>query len=142
MATSAAMLSYGLHKYEGFKHKTLVDVGGGVGKALGILVSSYPQMHGINFDQPHAVADAPNIPGMYYARPPRPPPKTLNLNPTSFLQLIEAVFNSYAVFFFGQFCDVANAAMIHKKIQHMYLINKTAFWLHITNQKKKAAKGT
>jgi hypothetical protein len=70
------------------------------------------------------------------------PPKTLNLNPTSFLQLIEAVFNSYAVFFFGQFCDVANAAMIHKKIQHMYLINKTAFWLHITNQKKKAAKGT
>jgi len=52
-----------------------VDVGGGVGKALGILVSSYPQMHGINFDQPHAVADAPNIPGMYYARPPRLPPQ-------------------------------------------------------------------
>jgi hypothetical protein len=76
MAASVAILSCGLHKYEGFKHiKTLVDVGGGVGKALGILVSSYPQMQGINFDQPHVVADAPNIPGMYYARPPRPPPK-------------------------------------------------------------------
>jgi hypothetical protein len=140
MAANVALLSCGLHKYEGFKHiKTLVDVGGGVGKTLGILVSSYPQMHGINFDQPHVVAYAPNIPGIYYARPP-PPPQ--NLNPTSFLLLIEAVFNSYAVFFFGQFCDVANAAMIHKKIQHMYLIYKTAFWLHIANQKKKAAKGT
>lgn len=65
MATSVAMVSCGLHKYEGFKHiKTLVDVGGGVGKALEILVSSYPQMHGINFDQPHVVADAPNIPGV------------------------------------------------------------------------------
>jgi len=46
------------------------------------------------------------------------------------------------VFFFGQFCDVANAAMIHKKIQHIYLIYKAAFWLHIANQKKKAANGT
>jgi caffeic acid 3-O-methyltransferase len=67
MAASVAMLSSGLNKYEGFKHiKTLVDVGGGVGKALGILVSSYPQMHGINFDQPHVVADAPNIPGVQH----------------------------------------------------------------------------
>lgn len=65
MAASVAQLSCALNKYEGFKHiKTLVDVGGGVGKALGILVSSYPQMHGINFDQPHVVADAPNIPGV------------------------------------------------------------------------------
>ncbi len=74
LAASVAMLSCGLHKYEGFKHnKTFVDVGGGVGKALGVLVSSYPQMHGINSDQPHVVADAPNIPGMYYIHPPRPP---------------------------------------------------------------------
>jgi hypothetical protein len=44
MAASVAMLSCGLHKYEGFKHiKTLLDVGGGVGKALGVLVSSYPK---------------------------------------------------------------------------------------------------
>jgi hypothetical protein len=85
MATSVAMVSCGLHKYEGFKHiKTLVDVGGGVGKALEILVSSYPQMHGINFDQPHVVADAPNIPGMYYARPPRPPQ---NPKPTPYIVL-------------------------------------------------------
>jgi hypothetical protein len=46
------------------------------------------------------------------------------------------------VFFFGQFCDVANAAMIQKQSQHMYLIYKTAFWLHVEIQKKKAAKGT
>jgi hypothetical protein len=36
IAASVAMLSCGLHKYEGFKHiKTPVDVGGGVGKLWG-----------------------------------------------------------------------------------------------------------
>jgi hypothetical protein len=65
-----------------------------------------------------------------------------NPKPTSFLLLIEALFNSYAVFFFVQFCDGANAAMIHKQSEHMYLIYKTTFWIHIEIQKKKAAKGT
>jgi len=71
MAASVAMLSCGLHKY--IKHiKTLVDVGGGVGKSSGGFGFLLSQMHGINFDQPHVVANAPNIPGMYYVHPPRP----------------------------------------------------------------------
>jgi hypothetical protein len=51
-------------KYEGFKDiKTLVDVGGGIGKALEAIISSYPHIHGINYDLPHVIADAPAIPG-------------------------------------------------------------------------------
>ncbi|CAK9222238.1 unnamed protein product [Sphagnum troendelagicum] len=53
-----------VRKYEGFKDiKTLVDVGGGIGKALETIVSSYPHIHGINYDLPHVIADAPTMPG-------------------------------------------------------------------------------
>jgi hypothetical protein len=40
-----------------------VDVGGGIGKALEAIISSYPHIHGINYDLPHVIADAPAIPG-------------------------------------------------------------------------------
>jgi hypothetical protein len=53
-----------VRKYEGFKDiKTLVDVGGGIGKALETIISSYPHIHGINYDRPHVIADAPTMPG-------------------------------------------------------------------------------
>jgi len=54
-----------VRKYEGFKDiKTLVDVGGGIGKALETIISSYPHIHGINYDLPHVIADAPTMPGI------------------------------------------------------------------------------
>jgi hypothetical protein len=54
-------------KYEGFKDiKTLVDVGGGSGKALETIISSHPHIHGINYDLPRVIANAPIIPGIEY----------------------------------------------------------------------------
>ncbi|KAH9544742.1 hypothetical protein CY35_12G011200 [Sphagnum magellanicum] len=65
MASVTAM-DFGVErKYEGFKDiKTLVDVGGGTGKTLETIISSYPHIHGINYDLPHVIADAPTIPGI------------------------------------------------------------------------------
>jgi hypothetical protein len=40
-----------------------VDVGGGIGRALETIISSYPHIQGINYDLPHVIADAPTIPG-------------------------------------------------------------------------------
>ncbi|XP_059654922.1 acetylserotonin O-methyltransferase-like [Cornus florida] len=42
----------------------LVDVGGGNGTALSILVKACPWIQGINFDLPHVVAAAPNCVGV------------------------------------------------------------------------------
>ncbi|MBA0771748.1 hypothetical protein Gotri_007227, partial [Gossypium trilobum] len=46
--------------------KSLVDVGGGNGTALSMLVKEFPWMHGINFDLPHVVAVAPKVDGIEY----------------------------------------------------------------------------
>ncbi|XP_059647423.1 acetylserotonin O-methyltransferase-like [Cornus florida] len=43
---------------------SLVDVGGGDGTALSILVKAFPWVHGINFDLPHVVSAAPNCVGV------------------------------------------------------------------------------
>ncbi|XP_077249282.1 caffeic acid 3-O-methyltransferase-like [Tasmannia lanceolata] len=49
-----------LERYKGFDDlKVLVDVGGGVGTTLNMIVTKYPHIKGINFDLPHVVADAP-----------------------------------------------------------------------------------
>ncbi|KAL0452363.1 UNVERIFIED_CONTAM: Caffeic acid 3-O-methyltransferase [Sesamum latifolium] len=56
-----------LVKYRGLEVeglKTLVDVGGGTGAALNIIISKHPFITGINFDLPHVVKDAPSIPGV------------------------------------------------------------------------------
>ncbi|CAH2070013.1 unnamed protein product [Thlaspi arvense] len=54
-----------LETYKGFEGLTsLVDVGGGLGATLKMIVSKYPNIKGINFDQPHVVADAPSYPGI------------------------------------------------------------------------------
>ncbi|GMI79385.1 N-acetylserotonin O-methyltransferase [Hibiscus trionum] len=44
--------------------KSLVDVGGGDGTALSMLIKAFPWIHGTNFDLPHVVAIAPEVDGI------------------------------------------------------------------------------
>ncbi|KAK8658340.1 hypothetical protein V6N13_036548 [Hibiscus sabdariffa] len=54
-----------LETYDGFEGiKTLVDVGGGVGATLSMIISKYPTIKGINFDLPYVIEDAPSYPGV------------------------------------------------------------------------------
>lgn len=54
-----------LKLYKGFEGiSTLVDVGGGVGETLKLILSQYPSIKGVNFDLPQAVQDAPTHPGL------------------------------------------------------------------------------
>lgn len=53
-----------LEIYKGFEGlPSLVDVGGGNGKALSMIISKYPSIRGINFDLPHVIKTAPSYPG-------------------------------------------------------------------------------
>ncbi|KOM29122.1 hypothetical protein LR48_Vigan635s004700 [Vigna angularis] len=54
-----------LKSYKGFEGiKRLVDVGGGLGININMITSKYPHIHGINFDLPHVIQDAPSYPGV------------------------------------------------------------------------------
>ncbi|KAK7354872.1 hypothetical protein VNO80_20424 [Phaseolus coccineus] len=54
-----------LESYEGFEGiKRLVDVGGGLGININLITSKYPHIHGINFDLPHVIQNAPSYPGV------------------------------------------------------------------------------
>ncbi|KAH9330358.1 hypothetical protein KI387_002466, partial [Taxus chinensis] len=54
--------------YDGFKSvKSVVDVAGGVGSALSVIIKQHPHVHGINFDLPHVIQSAPAIPGVQHA---------------------------------------------------------------------------
>nr|KJB23957.1 hypothetical protein B456_004G125600 [Gossypium raimondii] len=54
-----------LETYDGFEGlKTLVDVGGGTGATLNMIVTKHPSIKGINFDLPHVIEDAPAYPGV------------------------------------------------------------------------------
>ncbi|KAL2226876.1 caffeic acid 3-O-methyltransferase 2 [Sesamum indicum] len=54
-----------LETYNGFQGlKTVVDVGGGTGATLSMIVSKYPSIKGINFDLSHVIEDAPSYPGV------------------------------------------------------------------------------
>ncbi|XP_071711719.1 cathecol O-methyltransferase 1-like [Rutidosis leptorrhynchoides] len=54
-----------LECYHGFnKLKTVVDVAGGLGININMIVSKYPTIKGINFDQPHVISRAPQYPGV------------------------------------------------------------------------------
>jgi len=54
-----------LETYKGFEGlETVVDVGGGTGAVLSMIVAKYPSMKGINFDLPHVIEDAPPLPGI------------------------------------------------------------------------------
>nr|QAX90937.1 caffeic acid O-methyltransferase [Catalpa bungei]QAX90960.1 caffeic acid O-methyltransferase [Catalpa bungei] len=58
-----------LEKYKGFEGlKSLVDVGGGIGASLNMIISKYPSIKGINFDLPHVIQDAPPFPGVEHIR--------------------------------------------------------------------------
>ncbi|XP_057737363.1 isoliquiritigenin 2'-O-methyltransferase-like [Arachis stenosperma] len=51
--------------YKGFEGvKTLVDVGGGIGQTLNLIISAFPSIKGINFDMPHVVKNAPSYLGI------------------------------------------------------------------------------
>ncbi|MBA0854019.1 hypothetical protein Goshw_025018 [Gossypium schwendimanii] len=54
-----------LKNYKGFEGVSqVVDVGGGVGTNLKLIVSKHPQIRGINFDLPHVIKDAVPCPGV------------------------------------------------------------------------------
>ncbi|KAM7265015.1 hypothetical protein ACFE04_002698 [Oxalis oulophora] len=55
-----------LNKYkDGFDSVgSLVDVGGGMGKALSMIVKEYPHINCINFDLPHVISMAPKCKGV------------------------------------------------------------------------------
>ncbi|KAL0736823.1 hypothetical protein Bca4012_013033 [Brassica carinata] len=54
-----------LEVYRGFEHvNTLVDVGGGNGTAISLVISKYPHIKGINLDLACVIADAPLYPGV------------------------------------------------------------------------------
>ncbi|CAA7391548.1 unnamed protein product [Spirodela intermedia] len=54
-----------LETYRGFDRLgVLVDVGGGIGATLNMIISKHPSIKGINFDLPHVIADAPSFPGV------------------------------------------------------------------------------
>ena len=60
-----AVVKKALEVYQGFKDvNVLVDVGGGVGNTLGVVISEYPNIKGINFDLTRALAQAPSYPGV------------------------------------------------------------------------------
>ncbi|CAL5330524.1 unnamed protein product [Camellia sinensis] len=57
-----------LETYKGFDGlTTLVDVGGGIGATLIMIVAKHPTIKGINFDLPHVVEDAPSYPGRHFS---------------------------------------------------------------------------
>lgn len=62
---SAIFLKTMLETYKGFDGlQVVVDVGGGLGNTIGVITSKYPTLHGINFDLPHVIEQAPSYPGV------------------------------------------------------------------------------
>ncbi|KAA8546324.1 hypothetical protein F0562_002937 [Nyssa sinensis] len=54
-----------LETYKGFEGLgSLVDVGGGIGTSLNMIISKYPFIKGINYDLPHVIQSAPSYPGI------------------------------------------------------------------------------
>ena len=53
-----------LEAYKGFEGlSSVVDVGGGIGASLHMVVSKYPTIKGTNFDLPHVIENAPSLVG-------------------------------------------------------------------------------
>ena len=56
-----------LEIYNGFEDiSLLVDVGGGFGQNLNMIISKYPSIKGINFDLPPVIENAPDYPGISF----------------------------------------------------------------------------
>ncbi|KAI3806893.1 hypothetical protein L1987_22811 [Smallanthus sonchifolius] len=63
--TSVILMKKMLKYYRGFNNlKSLVDVGGGQGITLNMIVSQYPTIKGINLDLPQVIQHAPFYPGI------------------------------------------------------------------------------
>ncbi|KAL8226062.1 hypothetical protein R6Q57_018619 [Mikania cordata] len=63
--TSTILMKEILKHYDGFNNlKTLVDVGGGLGGNLYMIVSKHKNIKGINFDLPTMISRAPQFPGI------------------------------------------------------------------------------
>lgn len=52
------------HYHEFDNLKRVVDVGGGLGVTINMIVSKYPHIQGVNYDLPHVIKHAPFYPGM------------------------------------------------------------------------------
>lgn len=62
---STVIMKKMLETYKGFEGLTeVVDVGGGVGAMLNMIISKYPRIRGINYDLSHVIAEAPHYPGI------------------------------------------------------------------------------
>ncbi|KAF8082076.1 hypothetical protein N665_0849s0004 [Sinapis alba] len=62
---SRLSMSKVLEVYGGFEDvNTLVDVGGGYGTAISLVISKYPHIKGFNLDLPCVIANAPLYPGV------------------------------------------------------------------------------
>ncbi|HEY8509543.1 MAG TPA: methyltransferase [Steroidobacteraceae bacterium] len=58
MAELTRLVAIELAKVYDFAHKKVVDVGGGYGELLAVILEAYPTARGVLFDMPHAIADA------------------------------------------------------------------------------------
>ncbi|GFP93712.1 caffeic acid 3-o-methyltransferase 1 [Phtheirospermum japonicum] len=63
--SSTILMKKILETYDGFEGlKSMVDVGGGSGATLNMIISKYPSIKGINFDLPHVIEHAPSYSGV------------------------------------------------------------------------------
>ncbi|XP_020547210.1 caffeic acid 3-O-methyltransferase 2-like [Sesamum indicum] len=64
-AHSTVLMKKATNVYDGFSSLgSIVDVGGGTGTVLGIIVAKYPYIKGVNFDLPEVVQTAPSYHGI------------------------------------------------------------------------------
>lgn len=67
VSVTKATMAEILASYDGFKDvNTLVDLGGGHGEALSLIIDAYPHIRAINFDLPQVIATAPTLPGVQH----------------------------------------------------------------------------
>jgi len=67
VSVTKATITDVLAVYDGFKDiNTLVDVGGGRGEALSLIIEAHPHIRAINFDLPQVIATAPTLPGVQH----------------------------------------------------------------------------
>nr|GEV86785.1 caffeic acid 3-O-methyltransferase-like [Tanacetum cinerariifolium] len=63
--TSIIVIKEVLNFYHGFDNlKSLVDIGGGLGITLNMIISKHPKIKGINLDLPRVIQHAPQYPGI------------------------------------------------------------------------------
>lgn len=62
---ATTVLNEVLKVYKGFNQvKELVDIGGGDGTSLSLIVSKFPHIRGVNFDLPNVISHAQQFPGV------------------------------------------------------------------------------